>query len=457
MRNPRYIVSLVLASGTLLVTSPVPAQFARPVDPDKTVSSRVVVAVQPVGKVPYDGITIPLVSPDGRFIATQSGRAPAWDTIFAGPNQASPVGLKISVAKIDYPAAEPADPTRDHSGARPARPELSISKPADPLPPGLLLGRSADDSGFLVESPRPDGSRWIGRVHWLTQRLDWLVRDTRVNAHAALAPHATDGAETRYAFVRRDAGQSVFSLVLHTRKDGVDTEQVYTAPDRSQTFLFPLFSSDGRTLAAFAVAADDAASAPLQLVAFDLNSSEPGLRPCGRIDLGLAVGGVHSAFQCVASLQSPCTLPASPVGEGPSLARETFARGLLFFSPRDGAMAWWLPREQQLLTLAAGSFAAVPFQHADFGFLLAAQGPGSIAKPGSPGTPTSGELTYQSLLVSAEGLSEPSVGRQVAVLASQAIPRVTSRPGGVCILLAAPRSPDQAAFDVVLMAPAKNE
>lgn len=456
---PRLRSAITLTCVLILLppARPALAQVARPVDPDKTASSRVVVAVQPVGKVFYDGITVPLVSPDGRFIASQSGRTPSWDTIFAGPMQASPVGVKIAVARIDYPGADNAPAPDGKAPGPPVRPELEVLKPADPLPPGLLLGRSASDEGFLVEAPQADGSRWIGRVRWATQRLDWLVRDGRVNAQAATAPGTPEGADSRYAFVRRNTDETVFSLVLLTRKDGMNTERVYTAPDRSQSFLFPLFSADGRTLAAFAIAADNPAASPLQLVAFDLDSPEPGLRPCARVDLGLAVGGVHSAFQCVASLQSPSTLPARPIEGGPSDVRDTFARGLLFFSPRDSAMAWWLPREQRLLTLARGSFAAVPFQHAEFGFLLAAQGAGSVAKPGSSGTPTVGELTYQSLSLRPDGLSELSLGRQVAVVATQAIPRATNRPGGVCVLLAAPRSPDKPAFDVVLMAPAKSE
>lgn len=457
MPSIQYSIAVLCASVLSALSHPAMAQVARPVGPDKTASSRVVVAVQPVGRVPYDGITVPLVSPDGRYVASQSGRTPSWDTIFAGPDQASPVGIKITVARIDYPDKDKTAPNSKDAAKPPARPELSVVEPVDPLPRGLLLGRSASDAGFLVEAPQPDGSRWIGRVRWATQRLDWLVRDTRVNAQAAMAPHAPDGADSRFAFVRRNADEPVFSLVVRTRKDGVDTERAYTAPERSQSFLFPLFSADGRTLAAFAIATDNPAASPLQLVAFDLDSPEPGLRPCGRVDLGLAVGGVHSAYQCVASLQSPSTLPASDADAGTSAVRDVFSRGLLFFSPRDSAMAWWLPREQRFLTLARGSFAAVPFQHAEFGFLLAAQGAGNLAKPGSPGTPTTGELTYQSLRSNPDGLSELSVGRQVAVVASQAIPRATSRLGGVCILLAAPRNADKPEFDVVLLAPAKND
>jgi hypothetical protein len=172
---------------------------------------------------------------------------------------------------------------------------------------------------------------------------------------------------------------------------------------------------------------------------------------------------MHSAYQCIAAVQTPATLPAIPDGGTSSPERDLFARGLMFFSPRDAAIVWWLPQEHHLLTLAPGSFAAVPFQHVGFGFLVAGPGDGRAAKPGhrSPAAPRAGEtgqgeLTYQALALRADsGLSEPSIGRSVAVLASRALPRATSRPGGISLLLAAPRSGDQEAFDVLLMAPAK--
>jgi hypothetical protein len=172
---------------------------------------------------------------------------------------------------------------------------------------------------------------------------------------------------------------------------------------------------------------------------------------------------MHSAFQCIAAMQSPATLPALPEGTASSPSRDLFARGLLFFSPRDAAVVWWLPREDQLLKLAPGSFAAVPFQHADFGFLVAAPGdarPASPAKRGAGGAgQTPEELWYQTLRIrtTEAGLSEPSVGRQVGVVASRALPRTTNRTGGISLLFSAPRTSDQAAFDVMLLAPAKAE
>ncbi|MFN5946280.1 MAG: hypothetical protein ACK46I_14475, partial [Phycisphaerae bacterium] len=57
-------------------------EIARRAD-SPTLTSRVQVAVVPLGVISYDGQTLPLVSPDGRFIAVQQGQPPAWQTVLA--------------------------------------------------------------------------------------------------------------------------------------------------------------------------------------------------------------------------------------------------------------------------------------------------------------------------------------------------------------------------------------
>ncbi len=94
----------------------------------------------------------------------------------------------------------------------------------------VLLGRSCDSEGFLVESPREDGSRWIGRASWETGRITWLVSDEYVNAFAALGP---DG---RLAFSRRAKDDAQFELVV---RHG-DREWSYATP--KQSWLMPIFS-----------------------------------------------------------------------------------------------------------------------------------------------------------------------------------------------------------------------
>ncbi|PKL33850.1 MAG: hypothetical protein CVV40_00310, partial [Planctomycetes bacterium HGW-Planctomycetes-2] len=121
--------------------------IATPATGAASVTTSVRVEVLPLGVVPFDGQTLPIVSPDGRFLAVQIGEAPAWPTILAAPGAAIPLAARIEIYSL--------------AGAAPKRIE-----PATPLTPGLILTRACDDGGFLVEAPRPDGSRWIGRIPW---------------------------------------------------------------------------------------------------------------------------------------------------------------------------------------------------------------------------------------------------------------------------------------------------
>ena len=56
----------------------------KPAGISKTMYARA--GVLPLGAVPFDNMTLPLVSPDGRYVATQIGVAPPWSTILAEPD-----------------------------------------------------------------------------------------------------------------------------------------------------------------------------------------------------------------------------------------------------------------------------------------------------------------------------------------------------------------------------------
>lgn len=164
----------------------------------RTNASRVTAAVVPLGVVSYDSQVLPLVSPDGRFLAAQDGEAPTWPAILAEPGAAAPTGLTLSayaltergVSRVDWP---------------------------EPPPSGLVLGRSASTSAFLVESIRDDGARWIGEVSFVTGRVSWLVQGAAVNAHATWAQ---DGLLI-YARRERDGGD--WSLVM--QREGAESRR----------------------------------------------------------------------------------------------------------------------------------------------------------------------------------------------------------------------------------------
>ncbi len=178
----------------------------------------------PLGAVPYDGFMLPLVSPDGRHIATQVDAPPAWATVLAEHDAVPPYATRIAVYRLDVRSSvEPADRVQ---------PELVAS--IDGI---ALLGRSADREGFLIESPRESGARWIGKVAWTSGDITWLVQDEMVNAFAALAP---DG---RLAWSRRAIDASGFDLIVR------DTSgEQWTIPHGGGDWLMPTWSSVGNGL-----------------------------------------------------------------------------------------------------------------------------------------------------------------------------------------------------------------
>ncbi|MFI4916520.1 MAG: hypothetical protein ACIAS6_08460, partial [Phycisphaerales bacterium JB060] len=147
--------------------------IARPVI-SGTTASRVSVAIESMGTLAYDGLTVPLVSPNGRFVATQDHPSPSRTArlaIVAGQGSESSQHATVSISPL----------TPGVSGVRPSIELFDLEAP-------IVLGRDTDIEGVLVESPRPDGSRWIGLAQWSESGagIRWLVRDGSVSAHAVL-------------------------------------------------------------------------------------------------------------------------------------------------------------------------------------------------------------------------------------------------------------------------------
>ncbi|MFN7022585.1 MAG: hypothetical protein ACK4WH_14845, partial [Phycisphaerales bacterium] len=337
---------------------------------------------------------------------------------------------------------------KDRKDAESSKPSsITLIKWPRPFVSNVVLGRAADNLGFLVEAPQNSGSRWIGRAAWRSGEVEWLVRDSGkgapvVNAHAALA---NDGA---LAYVRRDIDAPAFQLVLRTRTGAAWTDLVHSSPDASESYGFPFFSPDGTVLAAFAVPTSDLAGGPVSLVAFARPDPQSGaglsLVEIGRLDVG--GGGMTAAFQIASTIQSPCPLLAPTPGESlqDAAARELFQSGLLTLSLRDGTTVWWEPRHAMLLSLEPGTALAVPFQHAELGMLLGGDK----------------DLLCQPLRWSRDRESELQAGRAVSVLAGRAIPRATTHRnafGSTAIALTPSGSGQENAFRVILISPATPE
>ena len=364
---------------------PPPGPVAPPADPSATSVSHITVAIKPLGAIPYDGLSLPLTSPDGRFIAVQQGLAPSWDALLGLPDADPPLGARIALYRItDDVTLEPL--------------------PSSPAPDGLLLGRSADDSGFLVESPRPNGARWIGFVPWSDPTaVRWLVQSDHLSSHAILTPRG------RLLFARRPVGGSGGgwgnrgsggepSLVL---RDG-DAE--FSAPVPDAHFLLPLAGAHPDDLAVLIASPNGLEIAPVSL---PTTGEPPNLVIGPRRRLG-ALASPAAAYQSVAPLQIPLPAPAS------------FPPAIPFFWHARQRMALFFPHNSTILPLRADSVAAVPA-------VLDAAGAGHlVAVPRG--------LVFQPFVDA--GLASPNTTRSdhaISLVSGAYLPRITSRPGYVLL------------------------
>ncbi|MHC5113443.1 MAG: hypothetical protein ACYTGP_03325 [Planctomycetota bacterium] len=150
--------------------------------------SHVVTQMLPLGHIPYDNMTLPLASPDARYVVTQTGIPPEWETVLAQPGAVVPHTTRLEIYDI--------------SNAPESQPNLSaiVDQP-------VLLGRGCNAEGFLVEAPQEDGSRWIGLASWETGQVSWLIVD-----HGVISAFATIGPMGQIAYSARKVGAQHFEL-----------------------------------------------------------------------------------------------------------------------------------------------------------------------------------------------------------------------------------------------------
>lgn len=286
---------------------------------DDVRSLEVRLALQPLGAIPHDGFTLPLVRPDGRRIAAATGFAPEWSTVLAERGASLPAGSQIEVLHI--PAPQPAGPAR--SGPPPeVTPAFAIREP-------LLLGRFCNEQGFLVESPRPNGARWIGLADWDTGAVTWLVADdSRVSAFAALGPGGL------LAWSSRAIDSENFEL--HVRA-GTERWRLATG---QRSWLLPVWSGRGAGL--FALVVDNGR---IEAVHMDAGSESAALRSVRRLPLAASGATVETAYQAV----------VGAIGHLDDRGIEQ----LFFVHPGSGRPSIWRPNEN-LLALDATAITAAP-------------------------------------------------------------------------------------------------
>lgn len=320
-RSPREPVQTVPADQL----PPLPdGQIARRAE-TPTLTSRVQVAVVPLGVIGYDGQTLPLVSPDGRFIAVQQGQPPAWETVLAQDSAPLPRQARLVIYQCT--------PTG-----------LQEVIPVEPLPEGLLLGRDATNERFLVEQQRPDGSRWIATVAWATGAARWISQGTDVAAHAVFVPGQSGES---IAFTRRRQGIDGAGLVLRSR-DGSEAQ----LPPTIGTFAFPVPSSAKDVIFAAHVTFDG-----VSLVSVGA-TVEGGPRLTGPLATRRLTDAkdLFTAYQMFAPLQPSATsLPPSQTDDPQGL----------FVHPTRGRVALYAPRGNTVTNLPAQTIAAARYDDAN--------------------------------------------------------------------------------------------
>lgn len=356
--------------------TPGAAPVASPADTAETRSGRVLLAIRPAGFVEYDGLTLPLVAPNGEFIAVSSGQSPPWPALLAAPDAVAPNQTFITVYDISQP-----NPRR-----------VAWREPVV----GFVLGRSAGPDGFLVESPRPDGSRWIGKVDWRTGEVRWLVQGSDVSSHAIQLRDGT------LVWSRRPKSEPFCRLVVRTPQ-GAERELA----ESGRSLLMPLASPDQAVVAAMSVGPEQ-----LDLVVVPLATQAAegqNLRVSSRLQVDRA-GSPLSAFQAVAGID------AAPhqLGAVPDTLRPRLAGSVLFVNPRMGRICLFEPGSAAESPLPSGIAAAAAVA-TNSGVGLLATGPKGLEligvrmgrnAAGKPGLEVGSAMT---------GLNGPYVARSTSV------------------------------------------
>lgn len=338
--------------------------------PAKAIStnSRVVMGVAPMGTIPYDGQVLPLTSPDGHFCATQQGQAPTWATLVAAPDAEIPTSSSIAV--YDLTTAPP-----------------KLIPQAQPQETGLMLGRSADHQGYLVESMRPDGSRWIGKASWLSGQIDWLVRGPDVCAHGVLTVTGD------LVFTRRPITGAIAELVVRTPA-GVFANR----SEGDRPYAMPMTANDPNTIYALALTPSG-----IELQAIGWKPQASGSSKLGGVlarRVLCANNDAWAAYQIAAPIQGP--FPRR--GESAQAASEP----LVIYNPPMSRMAVFDVRSGSLLPLATNSIAAIRWEMASRAGYLCTTPKGLVFTP----EPKPGSAAGDSSAVDVRVLADPYVPRR---------------------------------------------
>jgi hypothetical protein len=286
-----------------LITPPTPGTVVlRGPDGSVTRDAVLQISLDPLPAIETDGFVLPLVSPEGDALAWQSSSNADWPTLLAQPDSTRSLAATVSgsLGQTGWSQSEP-----------------------------LLLGRMGTRDGLLVESPRADGSRWIGLVGWDGSAPRWFMRDNAVNAFGAIGPRG------ELAWCRRAVESGEFDLVVERPEGRLEW------PRRDgESWLMPVVASDGIYAVGLRDGVMELAFLPLRAgQRLTRSQAEPALLR-KRISLR---GTPRGAYQTMAA-----STPDAATATG----------GLLFFHPDLRRMAIWRPAADEMRLLAERSVAA---------------------------------------------------------------------------------------------------
>ena len=295
----------------VLTSQPVPGTERTVITDDRQrLKPRVLVDVEFLARIPFDGLTLPLISPDGRKAAIQTNCTASWAVRVGDP--LPPDGFDCTIEAVSL--------VKEEAGA-----------PISTLKGQWLLGRGADDEGYLVERPRADGGRDIGLAAWRGD-VRVVARDEWCNAFATVAPNGT------MAWCRRPVEGGDWQLVCE--RNGV-RRTLHTSEGAS--WLMPVFGGDGTGMFALRLHSQSLVLVWLPFADDGLPLEDATVAPSMLTVVSLRA----NLSWAVRALEPVSGLAASPP------RRERIA----FFNADAGRMALWGPGGRiELLT--EGSFAA---------------------------------------------------------------------------------------------------
>ncbi len=258
-----------------------------------------------VGFLPWDRLTLPVISSNGLNAAVQLGPTPSIDTLLANTND------PVDSTSIEMHSLDPVHGMRT--------PPSTIEQT------GLLLSRFANDHVFFVESPRGEKGRWIGEISWSTGALTWLVDDDSINAFP------TSNVRGDLAWSRQRHNENRFHLVIQTAHNHRSID------DGESDWVFPLFLGKDR-LRVFRIN-----NGKLSLVELDLGTTDPLLTAMSLPLLG--TGGSRAVAMQIATTN----------------LRAVWQTTYAFYHPQFQRMTIWEPDALPALRyLARKSVAAAP-------------------------------------------------------------------------------------------------